>query len=137
MAAMVLPPRLRGIQQSSNMLRNRSMPLKQENIILFTIYYLFNGAAHCQHAAKQSPNYHRPPSPLRASRNHPCLPQLPISSIDNGGWRPHNGWGCHHNLLWQYLCKEQGTASMRRRAAQQTPSYHHPPLDPTKVDCYV
>ena len=37
-AAMVPPPRRRRIQQSANMLCDKSMLLKLENIIVFTIY---------------------------------------------------------------------------------------------------
>ena len=37
-AAMVTPPRRRVIRQSSIMMRDKSMSLKLENIIVFTIY---------------------------------------------------------------------------------------------------
>jgi hypothetical protein len=37
-AAMVTPPRRQVIRQSSNMMRDKSMPLKLENIFVFTIY---------------------------------------------------------------------------------------------------
>jgi hypothetical protein len=40
----------RGIQQSANMLRDNYMSLKIENIFDITIYYLFKGTAHRQHA---------------------------------------------------------------------------------------
>jgi hypothetical protein len=38
MAAMVPRPRRRRTQQSGNMMRNKSMSLKLEDIIVFTIY---------------------------------------------------------------------------------------------------
>jgi hypothetical protein len=38
MAAMVPSSQHRHVQQLANMLRNKSMPLKLENIIVFTIY---------------------------------------------------------------------------------------------------
>jgi hypothetical protein len=38
MAAMVPRPRRRRTQQSANMMRNKSMSLKLEDIIVFTIY---------------------------------------------------------------------------------------------------
>jgi hypothetical protein len=38
MAAMVPRPRRRRAQQSANMMRNKSMLLKLEEIIVFTIY---------------------------------------------------------------------------------------------------
>jgi hypothetical protein len=40
MAAMVPSPQHRRIQQLANMLRNKSMFLKLENIIVFTMYLL-------------------------------------------------------------------------------------------------
>jgi hypothetical protein len=40
MAAMVLSPRHHCIQQLANMLRDKSMSLKLENIIVFTMYLL-------------------------------------------------------------------------------------------------
>jgi hypothetical protein len=40
MAAMVPSPRHHYIHESANMLRDKSMLLKQENIIIFTIYLL-------------------------------------------------------------------------------------------------
>jgi hypothetical protein len=40
MAAMVPSPRHHRIQQLPNMLFNKSMPLKLENIIVFTMYLL-------------------------------------------------------------------------------------------------
>ena len=70
-AAMVTPPRRRVIRQSSIMMRDKSMSLKLENIFVFTIYYLFKGAAHRRRAAKeQTPNYHNRAAPT-------SLPQPP------------------------------------------------------------
>jgi hypothetical protein len=40
MAAMVPSPQHRCIQQLTNMLRDKSMSLKLENIIVFTVYLL-------------------------------------------------------------------------------------------------
>jgi hypothetical protein len=40
------PPRHRRIRQSANMLCDKSISLKLENKIVFTIYLLFKGMAH-------------------------------------------------------------------------------------------
>ncbi len=54
-AAMVNQPRRRVIRQSSNIRRNKSMPLKLDNNVVFTIYQLLKGAAHRRRATKQTP----------------------------------------------------------------------------------
>ena len=45
-AAMVTPPRRRIIRQSPNMIRDKSMSLKLDNIIVYTINKLFKDTAH-------------------------------------------------------------------------------------------
>jgi hypothetical protein len=79
---MVPPPWHRGTCQSSNTLQDSSMPLKLKNIIVFTIYFLFKGAAHRRRTATQTPNFHHSPLPLLASINHPCFLRPPISTYE-------------------------------------------------------
>jgi hypothetical protein len=43
---MVPRPRRRRIQQSANMLCDKSMLLKLKNIFVITVYYLFKGTPH-------------------------------------------------------------------------------------------
>ncbi len=47
MATMVPSSQHRHVQQLADMLRDKSMLLKLENMIVFTIYYLFSGTTHC------------------------------------------------------------------------------------------
>ncbi len=54
-AAMVPHSRRRDIQQSANMLCDKSMSLKLENILFITIYLLFNGTAHRRLAVRCGP----------------------------------------------------------------------------------
>ena len=54
-AAMVPPPRRRRTQQSANMLRDKSMSLKLDNIIVFTIYLAIKGMARCRRHCHEVP----------------------------------------------------------------------------------
>ena len=101
------------------------MPINQENFIMFTIYYLFKGAVHRRRATKQTPIYHHsPPAPTRLQQ-----PPLPPATTDFFHWTYIN-----HAMDGGAVIVCIGDMFVW---SQQTTSFHHPPIIPTKVDCYM
>ncbi len=90
-AAMMTPLQRRVVRQSSNTMCDKSMSLKLEIIIIFTIYLLFKGAAHRRRAAKeQTPNYHTRAAPT--SLPQPPQPRATAHLTLGDGWWRFRRW---------------------------------------------
>ncbi len=100
---MVPSPQHNNIQQSSNMLKIRSMQLKLERIGLLFYVLAFQQrrsklSMHCSTNTKLS----SPPPPTLAYNNHPCLSNRWCHPLKMGG-ACSNGWPHHH--CWKCICQ--------------------------------
>jgi hypothetical protein len=82
-AAMVTPPWRLVIRQSSNTMCDKSMSIKLENIIVFTLFISYAKALRIVDArAEQTPNYHTLAAPMSISQ-----PPQPRGTADLIFWR--------------------------------------------------